>query len=210
MSESATATAAPPSATTPSAVSFSVPNWNPGDLWTLVVFLFVIILLLLLFIFGGLQFFGMTFADVLNFVADTITDLGIQGLKIFDNSVHDVTRFVLPVSTQDYQLKNHNRGDDTSKSNTPPPPPPESNQSIPATAPTQINQVQPSQVPLATASPTVANAANWCYVGQSNGKRSCVPVPDASKCLSGQVFPTLDNCFVPKAAAVAAPVAAVH
>ena len=30
--------------------------------------------------------------------------------------------------------------------------------------------------------------SSWCLVGEHNGKRGCVEIKDASKCMSGQVF----------------------
>ena len=37
----------------------------------------------------------------------------------------------------------------------------------------------------------------WCLVGEYEGKRGCVEVDDANKCLSGQVFPNEQMCLNP-------------
>jgi hypothetical protein len=42
-----------------------------------------------------------------------------------------------------------------------------------------------------------AMKSNWCLVGEQNGRRGCVEVNDASKCMSGQVFPNANLCLNP-------------
>lgn len=36
---------------------------------------------------------------------------------------------------------------------------------------------------------------NWCLVGEFEGKRGCVSVDSADKCMSGQVFPSQHACL---------------
>ena len=38
----------------------------------------------------------------------------------------------------------------------------------------------------------------FCYVGYENGQRECAPVFSGDVCMSGEVFPRLDKCMVPK------------
>jgi len=38
---------------------------------------------------------------------------------------------------------------------------------------------------------------SWCLVGEQNGRRGCVEVNDASKCMSGQLFPNAEMCLNP-------------
>lgn len=45
--------------------------------------------------------------------------------------------------------------------------------------------------------PITSDKSKWCLVGEYQGKRGCVEVNDASKCLSGQVFPNLQMCLNP-------------
>ena len=45
--------------------------------------------------------------------------------------------------------------------------------------------------------PITADKNNWCLVGEYDGKRGCVKVDDAAKCMSGQVFPTEQMCLNP-------------
>lgn len=39
--------------------------------------------------------------------------------------------------------------------------------------------------------------SNWCLVGEYNGTRGCISVSDQDKCLSGQVFPSQQQCLNP-------------
>jgi hypothetical protein len=41
------------------------------------------------------------------------------------------------------------------------------------------------------------NVEEWCFVGESNGKRHC-SISQGNKCISGNVFPTKDLCINPK------------
>lgn len=45
--------------------------------------------------------------------------------------------------------------------------------------------------------PITSEKMKWCLVGEYQGKRGCVELQDASKCLSGQIFPTLQKCVNP-------------
>ena len=42
-----------------------------------------------------------------------------------------------------------------------------------------------------------SNKMNWCLVGDYEGKRGCVSVTDADKCLSGQMYPSQQLCINP-------------
>ena len=37
----------------------------------------------------------------------------------------------------------------------------------------------------------------WCLVGEDNGKRGCVSIGEADKCMSGQIFPNQTLCLNP-------------
>ena len=69
----------------------------------------------------------------------------------------------------------------------------------------QINQppilAPSSPLPNATTSPIQSGGSSaksqWCLVGEYNGARGCVNVGDQDKCLSGQVFPSQQQCLNP-------------
>lgn len=39
--------------------------------------------------------------------------------------------------------------------------------------------------------------ANWCLVGEYEGRRGCIEIGDQDKCLSGQIFPDRQTCIKP-------------
>ena len=41
------------------------------------------------------------------------------------------------------------------------------------------------------------NKEGWCYIGEEKGYRSCVQVGVNDKCMSGDIFPTMDICINP-------------
>lgn len=45
--------------------------------------------------------------------------------------------------------------------------------------------------------PITSDKMTWCLVGEYEGKRGCIEVDDANKCLSGQVFPSQQMCLNP-------------
>lgn len=42
-----------------------------------------------------------------------------------------------------------------------------------------------------------AGKTSWCLVGEQNGRRGCIEVNDASKCMSGLLFPNAEMCLNP-------------
>ena len=57
-----------------------------------------------------------------------------------------------------------------------------------------------SPEPNATTNPIQGNSSaksQWCLVGEYNGTRGCISVSDQDKCLSGQVFPSQQQCLNP-------------
>ena len=60
-----------------------------------------------------------------------------------------------------------------------------------------IKQPEPDESSGVIQKPITSDKSNWCLVGEYEGKRGCVEVNEASKCLSGQTFPTLQMCMHP-------------
>jgi len=44
-------------------------------------------------------------------------------------------------------------------------------------------------------SPITSNKTSWCLVGEDNGRRTCIDVQDQTKCLSGQIYPSQQDCL---------------
>jgi len=185
--------------------NFMETSLDKNFLFLIIGFLVIVIIIILFVIFGGVNFLGATVGDSINFIADTITDLGTQGLNIMDGSVHDITKFILPVSEQPNSSNSvvqptavsspvPTTSIPTGNVKTPSPSPPImpiATQPIPQPPSQQNpNNVQPSNPPSTLAS-------NWCVVGQTNGVNACVPVSNSQQCMSGLVFPTLENCLIP-------------
>jgi hypothetical protein len=45
--------------------------------------------------------------------------------------------------------------------------------------------------------PISSGKSNWCLVGEYQGKRGCIAISDADKCMSGQIFPSQQACLNP-------------
>lgn len=44
---------------------------------------------------------------------------------------------------------------------------------------------------------TIHTNGQYCYVGKDKGYRSCIELADGDKCMSGDIFPSLDICINP-------------
>jgi hypothetical protein len=40
--------------------------------------------------------------------------------------------------------------------------------------------------------------SGYCYIGENRGFRSCIEVGESTKCMSGEIFPTMDVCVNPR------------
>ena len=58
-----------------------------------------------------------------------------------------------------------------------------------------VKQPQPDTTENPIQKPITSGKAQWCLVGEYNGKRGCVEVQDQAKCLSGQIFPSQTQCM---------------
>ena len=56
---------------------------------------------------------------------------------------------------------------------------------------------RPSDGDASIQKPISAGKAGWCLVGEYEGKRGCVAVGEADRCLSGQLFPSQALCMNP-------------
>lgn len=66
-------------------------------------------------------------------------------------------------------------------------------QMSPIDNPQPIQSSEPIVTPISTQKPK----AGWCYVGDFNNVKGCVEVTEHDKCMSGQVFPSKEQCFNP-------------
>ncbi len=61
----------------------------------------------------------------------------------------------------------------------------------------KYNEPKPDSSSQPIQKPITSDKSVWCLVGEYQGKRGCVEVDDANKCLSGQVFPNKQMCLHP-------------
>jgi hypothetical protein len=61
----------------------------------------------------------------------------------------------------------------------------------------KYNEPKPDSSTHSIQKPITSDKSVWCLVGEYQGKRGCVEVDDANKCLSGQVFPNKQMCLYP-------------
>ena len=61
------------------------------------------------------------------------------------------------------------------------------------TTPQPVQSTEPTVTPISTQKPK----AGWCYVGDFNGVKGCVEITEHDKCMSGQVFPSKEECLKP-------------
>ena len=63
--------------------------------------------------------------------------------------------------------------------------------------PPKYNEAVPDNTASPIQQPITSTKQNWCLVGEMNSQRGCVSVSDATKCMSGQVYPTQEMCLNP-------------
>ena len=178
----------------------SQPSSNGGDFFknVLIIILLVILILSLLginifIIFGNLlqnfidifspiisktlAHLGYASGNIITQSSDIVADTSKTGIDILNNTVNSVGDLLLKASG-----KNPNSRLDK-YINQPPTEPPRS--------PEPNNTTSPIQ------SGGTSSKSNWCLVGEYNGTRGCISVTDQDKCLSGQVFPSQQQCLNP-------------
>lgn len=120
-----------------------------------------------------LAIFGYTAGTLINKSADVTSDVARAGVDIAEGTLQSVGNL----------LKDASKG------------------SINMNTRTELDMV--SSGPVADhAESSIQNTISsgkttWCLVGEQNGRRGCVSVSDASKCMSGQVYGSREMCMNP-------------
>jgi hypothetical protein len=120
---------------------------------------------------------GYASGTVIDRSSDIAADTSKTGIDILNGTFHSVGDLLIKGSGKEgpgQALDNH--------INQPPSQPPHPPQPNPTTNPIQSN---------------ASSKSNWCLVGEYNGTRGCISVSDQDKCLSGQVFPSQQQCLNP-------------
>lgn len=63
--------------------------------------------------------------------------------------------------------------------------------------PTQVRTPLPDDAGSRTQSSKAKSKAGYCYIGEDRGFRSCIGVGEGDSCMSGDIFPTMEQCINP-------------
>lgn len=124
-------------------------------------------------IYQILAIFGYTAGTLLNKTADITSDVARAGVDIAEGSVQSVGNLLKDASKASVNVQTKNDLD------------------IVTNEPKSDSSESPIQNNWSSLK------SSWCLVGEQNGRRGCVEVNDASKCMSGQVFPNAEMCLNP-------------
>ena len=128
-----------------------------------------------------LSIFGYTTGSIINKTADVVGDVAKTGVDIAEGSVQSVGTILKDASRSHVDSRATNSLDNVLNIST------EQTAGQPAPTPGE----NPIQKPISS------GKSGWCLVGEYEGKRGCISVNDYDKCLSGQVYPTQDQCLLP-------------
>ena len=131
-----------------------------------------------------LSIFGYTTGSILNKTADVVGDVAKTSVDIAEGSVQSVGTILKDASRAHVDSRATNSLDNVL------------NVSSSAPAPAQ-GQPTPTPGENPIQKPIASGKSGWCLVGEYEGKRGCISVNDYDKCLSGQVYPTQDQCLLP-------------
>jgi hypothetical protein len=60
------------------------------------------------------------------------------------------------------------------------------------------DDIQPSDTNLSTQQPTMSqNKQKWCLIGDTPGSKTCIPIQDSTKCMSGMTYDDEQTCTNP-------------
>lgn len=124
-------------------------------------------------IYQILAIFGYTAGTLLNTTADITSDVARAGVDIAEGTVQSVGNLLKDASKESVNIQTKKDLDVVMKE-------PKSDSSE---SPIQNNGS--------------SLKSSWCLVGEHNGRRGCVEVNDASKCMSGKIFPNAEMCLNP-------------
>ena len=125
--------------------------------------------------------FGYTTGSILTKTADVVGDVAKTGVDIAEGSVQSVGTILKDASRGHVDSRATSSLDNVLNINT----------TTPAGQPAPTSGDNPIQKPISS------GKSGWCLVGEYEGKRGCISVTDYDKCLSGQVYPTEDQCRLP-------------
>ena len=118
-----------------------------------------------------LAILGYTTGTLINKTADITSDVARVGVDIAEGTVQSVGNLLKDASKNAVNIETKKELD------------------IVISEPKADTTESPIQNNIST------GKTSWCLVGEQNGRRGCVEVNDASKCMSGQLFPNAEMCL---------------
>lgn len=132
-----------------------------------------------------LSVFGYTAGTILDKTEDVATTVAKAGIDIAGGTVQSVADLLKKGSIDNVNPQAINELDRSLNSKT-------------SRQPNyNYNEPSPDRSEHHIQKPITSEKNVWCLVGEYEGKRGCVEVDDATKCLSGQVFPNEQMCLNP-------------
>tara|TARA_B110000967_G_scaffold147109_1_gene150610 strand:+ start:91 stop:843 length:753 start_codon:yes stop_codon:yes gene_type:complete len=133
-----------------------------------------------------LSVFGYTTGTVLDKTEDVVSAVAKTGIDIAGGTVQSVADLLKKASIDNVDPKSRSQLD----------------QSLSSSGSTKkpsftLNEPEADDGNGTIQKPITAGKSQWCLVGDYQGKRGCVGVDDAAKCMSGQVFPSQQLCLNP-------------
>lgn len=127
-----------------------------------------------------LSVFGYTAGTLIDKSADIVTDTAKTGIDIAGGTVSSIGDLLKDASRPNVDERAKQQLDQSINLSGQPP-----EQPAPDTASNPIQK------------PISSGKTGWCLVGEYEGRRGCIEVGEADKCLSGQVFPNQKMCLNP-------------
>tara|TARA_Y100000992_G_scaffold301707_2_gene273327 strand:+ start:1606 stop:2214 length:609 start_codon:yes stop_codon:yes gene_type:complete len=129
-----------------------------------------------------LSVFGYTAGTIIDKTADVATDVATTGVELAGGSVQSLGHILKDASKDGVSSEAKQSLSQPLNLNS---------SSILNNEPSPDSSSNPSQKPI------TSNKSGWCLVGEYEGKRGCIEINNATKCLSGQVFPEEKLCLNP-------------
>jgi hypothetical protein len=167
----------------------SVQPTNTGGMDGKTVLIVVLVVIILLFTSLG-SFTNDFIAEllystgtVLGITGDAVKTTATTGLDIANGAVHNGSDLLIKASEE----KGHEVSEDEKKFE----------DEHGASEEGGDVEVEPDNTTNPIQNPISSAKTNWCLVGEYQGKRGCIAISEADKCISGQIYPSQHACLNP-------------
>jgi hypothetical protein len=127
-----------------------------------------------------LSVFGYTAGTLIDKSADIVTDTAKTGIDIAGGTVSSIGDLLKDASRPNVDERAKQQLDQSINLSGQP-----------------VKQPEPDTASNPIQKPISSGKSGWCLVGEYEGRRGCIEVGEADKCLSGQVFPNQKMCLNP-------------